>query len=1356
MSTQDLFGWRNFSPDSDRDRVFKSRAESSARWVFDQGISVDDTSREEPEYRRGFMDRAFSMFNAPQQFLFKLTQEVAKDGFQASDVWSALSHGAEYFNPFSNSKYIDADEIRQVFFGPSGENAKRSFGEGAANFAFSLFYDPLWMLAPVGMAAKAGKITQGTANVASRILNPGSVAFDAIGMGGRTMGKGAQAVLNAAIGPEKASEFTNKLLRWTTDRYAGIDSGAREIIERAKLGIQEHFRDASIMIREIDKVSPDGQRLVMQMIESEAVRNARMFATPSQLEREGLSLGVRPFGKKVTEELRPGQVREVQELLAEADRLGIDRALLWETYDGVQRSYMGMTDGLLRQGLIPPEEHAQLIGNYTRRTYDAMENRDMVLSRWDQLRRRASAGDSEVSRYMDDMQILNPLEFRRRLTDLSAEIEKADLKRIPLPMGADAGPLAGRAITGAMNPAYELFPVSAVTGRRTLDVDGLISRVGEYGRNNPLASTDDVLEFVRREIIGPMPSSARGWAEIPPKINQAIAEAITGSKQTVKGIDSWGKLFRDWTPSSVDPVQFKEYRLNLERIATRENIPEFIRRELLGEVRDLSQNVASVALVAGKQLEFSKMLDEFAGLVRVDPSLQTAIRKAASSPQGIPSDLIQRLATETGRNADELQPLITEMLEPVQKMWVPTKTGKLRAVRVSPELQSAVQSNIRNGTPIPEDLLAALSKRTKIPVEELPARLREIGSEVDLTVGSPLTVGGKAPGTRWASPERSEIHTVHIPNLPDEFHGLADMWVSPSLKAILDNTRTVVDKSAGLTPENAISKIADGLEAFTRFFKFVKIPASPSANVRDTVSALMQIDITTGLPFSVPRFLKATKATMDFHQGKPSVYHQMAKLIGYDLGGYGMYASEISEVANSVKQAARRGAKKEGWWDDAAEMLAPVTDFMGKMKDGISLQYQLRENLLRTYVFSQKADELLANLGKSGVDVTLPEVQRQVARQAAAITDRALFNYADVPYAVEFARKYGVAPFLTFPFKAVPQLVGALYETPHRLLKYERGATQWNVNWAGGSEAFAAEVAALPDHKREAMVVRMPFSDLDNNPLYLDLSYFLPWYVINDLYKDAKGMVNQGTGVDVLPEERMGAIAGDAGGRSGIFTAIWGQLYDAFSRNQDGLGREIYKPTDDTNTKWLKLGRFMYQFLTPPDFPGGSTADSVGKSLQAVARASEEPVNWLDWVGTSMRTLSLFGDQNDALNRYNERPATRALAGGGANLQGLGRLATLGVIPAPDETSNANPTLQLLGGLSGLFVNVSTSDEGRQSRNALIERDMTATEIQRLIAQTRQNRNLSAEERNAEVRRLYGLLTTVRNTTRDSILRMRQ
>src|SRR5690606_12891527 len=160
------------------------------------------------------------------------------------------------------------------------------------------------------------------------------------------------------------------------------------------------------------------------------------------------------------------------------------------------------------------------------------------------------------------------------------------------------------------------------------------------------------------------------------------------------------------------------------------------------------------------------------------------------------------------------------------------------------------------------------------------------------------------------------------------------------------------------------------------------------------------------------------------------------------------------------------------------------------------------------------------------------------------------FNYGDVPYLIDFVRKYGIIPFATFPFKAVPFVADVMYHHPHRILRFPRAVEAWNEGVVGSSEDLAREIEALPDHVRDKMVVRMPFKERNGRPLYVDISYFVPFGVMKGILESVTGTGEEGIFTGGL--------------RSGTISPPLLELTEALRLGIDSFGNEITRK--DRNT----------------------------------------------------------------------------------------------------------------------------------------------------------------------------------------------
>jgi hypothetical protein len=109
---------------------------------------------------------------------------------------------------------------------------------------------------------------------------------------------------------------------------------------------------------------------------------------------------------------------------------------------------------------------------------------------------------------------------------------------------------------------------------------------------------------------------------------------------------------------------------------------------------------------------------------------------------------------------------------------------------------------------------------------------------------------------------------------------------------------------------------------------------------------------------------------------------------------------------------------------------------------------------------------------------------------AAKLAMQAIFDYGDVSRALNWARRYGVWPFGTYPVKATKALIPAMVESPQR--------------FAAVSRAIQAPSAVLPPEERgqieasmrpeeSGALMPLTFRTKQGERLVLDVGYTVPW-----------------------------------------------------------------------------------------------------------------------------------------------------------------------------------------------------------------------------------------------------------------------
>lgn len=1158
--------------------------------VFQTNLEARRRERE-PEYQRTFLERLFAPFEAPQQTLFSLTKGVADDGLQARDLWNALSHGARYFNPWSNEKPIDADEVRQVFFGEGAEGALK-FGQ---NLAISLLYDPLLftgLLKGATTAAKAGTALTQAVNVANKVLNPAELVIDGMVLASKNVvGPLAKTAAAKVLGEERATRWGTSLAQNWLNRYHGIDEDLiREVSsrdQRISLWRDEGFR----IIKKSEQLGgAEAQKLLTQALELDGAYTLMS-------------------GGELTRDMQ----RSLDVLNARVDKLGIDRDLFWEVYGDYRKLDDKIGRELLESGAISSSQFAELQGTHLRRIYQAMENP------LDYIKRVEDLNIPDVVKAQKAQLYENLNQFRDELTNLHRGGAKAQSPIFNLTETLGLAPDA---------PAARYFDDGA--GR--FNVHAFVDDLDEWLTKNPATTVDEVLEHVNTGMLG--------GVTLPADLNKTLANYVAGGLVEVKGSQFYADMIRGW---SYNPsVTFRTFRERLEVVSRRSGIPDEV-REAMGEITEAAPRLAAQVNDAGRTLETRRFLDTVAGAKRVDEETFDIIRQAEragfDSPEG--RNLMEAAAKKLGLSLDQL-------------------------------------------------------------VSETPQLLDSVAGGVGVRVG--------AKGSRWASehPNADLGHTFQVPDV-EGYGEMAGMWTTPA-------TGMLITKMEGLThisdPNTALLlKTGELVRRGVGHFKAMKVLMDPTAQVRNFLGNAVLMDMSGTSPLRLDLLNKAARELVQYgKQQDLGRYMQLANDAGLALFQNTFTKAELAEFARHVASDA---SSAKGWKSVFTQAHAALQNFGADVVDKMAKAFEFNERLFKLTTFIDRVDRLESSWIKAGKLLT-PEVRQNFARQAASIAEQALFNYADVPYMVDFARKYGIVPFITFPFKAVPFVAQTLYQHPHRVLRYDRAADEVN-NWlAGTSDEAAKEIAALPEHVRDAMVVRLPFKDGQGRPQYIDLSYFMPWAVIQDFAKMAK------------PSEDVGA---GMGFREGMLTPPAQVLIDAIRYNKDSLGRPIMDPNRGWEQNAGALGSFLWKFIAPPSTPGGSRADSIGRAMQAMAATSPERLDWVAQVGKAWRggTLPLF---------VFPEAEERVMAGGGAFVpQAQAQMGGSGLTGAQGGLG------ALEGFLTGTLLGGSVASDAPQATyQAASAYQGNRTQAYKDIANVRANPSLSIAEKNKRIRRIMEAL----------------
>lgn len=863
----------------------------------------------------------------------------------------------------------------------------------------------------------------------------------------------------------------------------------------------------------------------------------------------------------------------------------------------------------------------------------------------------------------------NPTVFAERIeATLGTPLERPDrvyasadnLLRSMQKFGKEIAPDFGR-----IYPQPGMFE-AGVEG--AVDASRYFDNSGKFHAKN---FTSDLLDYLNRESVGSVDEVFRhvrdnmlAGAAVPPKFISEIGNYMSGALQ-VWGSESLAKSLREGGMRAVmgqnaPQVIFKPFKENLDVVLRRQDLPDWV-REALGEVMEFSPRMASQVTEVGGLIAARQLFQNLSGTKRVTAEAYELIQEA--NRLGLSTDdaraLMQRAADDIGTSVDEL-------------------------------------------------------------AEGFDTIMRE---------GPGTVVGTK--GNRWASVERNDElgHRYQIPHT-EAFGDMAGMWVDAGTHALLrgtDASATLASAAAGAAGGSQ-GQTAKALETLGNIyrdgvgaFKFMKAVADPTGQFRNFMGAAILANI-AGFGFDSIKYLpKMVRETAQWvKDGSMGEYTRYMDMAGVNIFKNDMFSAEMRNLARRPLEAAMEGAGKKGFnWEQPFTSIIEAVNrasthvpgvsrvadqLTGHTKsgivDGFSASFQLGDQFWKLGMFMQKFDELRHAAAKGG-KVLSDDVLKGFAQQAAAVAEQSIFNYADVPWLIKFTREWGVVPFITFPFKATPQVGRVLYSDPWRIVRYERLVDGINAMQVNSPEQVAEEIERLPQHMRDSMVVRLPWEDGQGRPQYLDLSYFMPWSVLQDIIEAG---------------ER------DVGGfRSPLMRPPIMALYDGIVNNRDSLGRRVVDPnTHKTDVqKFEAMATYLITYMLPSWVPGQSRAQSWGRAMQSAARNDPSPVNWKDMLGTFSR------DPMGAL---------REAVGLGESYT---REANARQTQAPAPHAQTTRT-GVMGALSNLVVTTlgGATASNPPTQSAAPAQKMSAGELARRVARIRTRRDITMAEKNRLIREL--------------------
>ena len=351
--------------------------------------------------------------------------------------------------------------------------------------------------------------------------------------------------------------------------------------------------------------------------------------------------------------------------------------------------------------------------------------------------------------------------------------------------------------------------------------------------------------------------------------------------------------------------------------------------------------------------------------------------------------------------------------------------------------------------------------------------------------------------------------------------------------------------------EKGLNKIVGG-------FKFGKVILNPSTHARNIISNFILND-----------FEGLGPARLD-------IYGVAAK----ELVTKGKWYKEAKKVGLGLDTFAAREIKDMLWGTEKAGL---ISQFGGKIRGALNKMADLYENeesfaKLSQYIFQRKKG-------------LLPE-------EAWKVAERATFNYAQVtPFIRRLRESIFGFPFITFTYKATPQVVKTMIKKPGVVSKY--GKIKAGVESLSDQKELERERKAEPGWMKDGYYMKLPIKDKLNRSAYLDLTFILPFGDLITGEYFSRG-INRETGLpESLPESLMS--------KSPAFSLI-----KEIAKNQDFYGNKIWKESDSLDQQLADLTRHLAKTYLPPliadQLPGGykESGEQRQGTIQRVAELEQK------------------------------------------------------------------------------------------------------------------------------------------------------
>lgn len=259
------------------------------------------------------------------------------------------------------------------------------------------------------------------------------------------------------------------------------------------------------------------------------------------------------------------------------------------------------------------------------------------------------------------------------------------------------------------------------------------------------------------------------------------------------------------------------------------------------------------------------------------------------------------------------------------------------------------------------------------------------------------------------------------------------------------------------------------VERFTNLWKQLKLftPFNTATNARNGISNMV---LNTFVEDGVPIWRQDiyAKAMLDIQKG--GKYSKAAREAGLFVDTF---------AARELGQDLARATGKTSTALDAVEN----SKILNKAFEGFNIG---------PVGSGRKAFEFTENTGKLAQFIYQTEDLGKSADEAVRIAEKALFNYSQLPTALNKARS-SIMPFVSFKYFATRLAVDTFWNRTGKLTRYLKAAQSWNDAAFATQEGARAEDVPSYLQDQEDLILRIPWQDSNGNAVLLDSTYLFPF-----------------------------------------------------------------------------------------------------------------------------------------------------------------------------------------------------------------------------------------------------------------------